>query len=39
MELKFSKQELLFREAKVDKGINLFSTPQISVLFLGKPFY
>ena len=39
MELKFSKQELLLREANVDKGINLFSALQISVLFLGKPFY
>ena len=39
MELKFSNQELLLREAKVDKGINLVSALQISVLFLGKPFY
>ena len=33
MERKFSLQELLLREAKVDKGINLLSALQISVSF------
>ena len=32
-------QELLLREAKVYKGINLLSALKIFVPFLGKPFY
>ena len=39
MERKFTQQELRIREAKVDKGINLLTALQISVPFLGKPFY
>ena len=39
MECKFNKQELLLREAKIDKGINLLSTLKIFVSFSGKPFY
>ena len=39
MERKFSQQELLLREAKIDKGINLLSALKMFVSFLGKPFY
>ena len=44
MERKFSQQlrlfqELLLREAKIDKGINLLSILKIFLSFSRKPFY
>ena len=39
MECKFSQQELLLRELKVDKGINLLSDLKSFASFLGKPFW
>ena len=39
MECKFSQQELLLRELKVDEGIILLSDLKSFASFLGKPFY
>ena len=39
MECKFSQQELLLKELKVDEGIILLSDLKSFASFLGKPFY
>ena len=39
IERRFSWQELLLREAKIDKGINLLRALKIFVSFSVKPFY